>query len=317
MQLTAITRKSALMAILLLVVILVTAALRSRLAPFAVELANSEYSERVISLVVAMFILLAVGIVEGKMLPRSGLSKGYCTLPIPIYGILACGVFVAPNIMITAAASFCFAMAIYLQLRSLHHAGEKDSVFFAAMLLGGMVLLYPPCVVLVGVLPIAIITLALSPRQMLLMIVGYLLPIFGASYVMWYLGGEFLDLSKNIVHSLMVPRMDAIAQTSYVAILIVVTVVAVLLWGVGYAIVRPDKIFLLTRVRRSLYLFLWVTLLSATTLLFPSCDLSAAAVIAVPLTILLCFVLNLLPNNHSTIAYWVLLGLFILHLFVA
>ena len=119
MQLTAITRKSALMAILLLVVILVAAALRSRLAPFAVELANSEYSERVVSLVVSMIILFAAGIVEGKMLPRSGLSKGYCTLPIPIYGILACGLFVAPNIMITAIASFSFAMAIYLLLRSL------------------------------------------------------------------------------------------------------------------------------------------------------------------------------------------------------
>lgn len=317
MQLTAITRKSALMAILLLVVILVAAALRSRLAPFAVELANSEYSERVVSLVVSMIILFAAGIVEGKMLPRSGLSKGYCTLPIPIYGILACGLFVAPNIMITAIASFSFAMAIYLLLRSLHHAGEKDSVFFAAMLLGGMVLLYPPCVVLAGVIPIAIFTLALSPRQMLLMAVGYLLPIFGASYIMWYLGGEFLDLSKNIAQALMLSRMDAIAQIPYAAILIVVAVVAMLLWGAVYAIARPDKMFLLTRVRRSLYLFVWVTLLSATILLFPSCDLSAAAIIAVPLTILLCFVLNLLPNNHATIAYWVLLGLFVLHLFVA
>jgi hypothetical protein len=178
MQLNAITRKSALMAILLLVAILVAVAVRYVVSPFELEVSDCEYRERIISIVLAIFLFLCGGIVEGKMLPRSGLSSGYCTLPIPLYGVLACGVFIAPNLLATAAASLAFAMAMHLLLRSLHSAEEKDSVFFAAILLGATTLLYPPCVVLVGVIPLAVFILALSLRQLLLMATGYLLPLF-------------------------------------------------------------------------------------------------------------------------------------------
>lgn len=316
MQLNAITRKSALMAILLLVVILIATAVRYALAPNAVELANSEYGERTISLIVAMLLFLFGGVVEGKILPRSGLSKGYCALPIPLYGLLSCGIFVAPNTLSAASASFCFAMALYLLLRSLHNAGEKDSVFFASIMLGASVLLYPPCILLASVLPLAIIILALSLRQTILMVVGYLLPLLGASYAMWYRGDSFLTLAHNILDALSIPKMDDVATFPYLAAAMIAVVAVLLVWGGAYAALRPDKMFALTRVRRSLHLFVWVFVLSLTMLLLPSVDLSAIAIIAVPATILLSFVLSLLPNNQSTIAYWVLLLLFVVHLFV-
>lgn len=316
MQLNAITRKSALMAILLLVIILVTATVRYVVAPFEMELSDCEYRERIISIVLAVFLFLCCGIVEGKMLPRSGLSSGYCTLPMPLYGLLACGVFVAPAMLVTAATSLCFAVALHLLLRSLHSADEKDSVFFAAILLGVTVLLYPPCIVLAGVIPLAVLILALSLRQLFLMVVGYLLPLFGAFYAMWYRGDNFLQFGYNFVETLVAPQMGDVTNIPYLSILLTVAVATVLIWGGVYAVVRPDKMFMLSRVRRALHLFLWVSFLSMTMLLLPSCNLSVCAIIAVPVTILLSFVLSLLPNNHSTIAYWVLLALFVLHLFV-
>lgn len=317
MQLNAITGKSALMAILLLVAILLAAAVRYVLAPYEVELADSEFRGRTISFILAMFLFLCCGIIEGKILPRSGLSKGYCTLPIPLYGVLACGLFVAPDTLSAAAASLCFAEALYLLLRSLHSAGEKDSVFFASMLLGAMVLLLPPSIVLVATIPIAIFTLALSLRQALLMIASYTLPLLGASYIVWYKGGAILDFWQNLYSALMLPQMTDIATIPYLSVVFVAVVVLVLLWGTVYAVVRPDKMFMLSRVRRALYLFLWVSLLSLTMLFLPARNLSVCAVVAVPVAILLSFVLGILPNNHATIAYWAMLLLFVLHLFVA
>lgn len=317
MQLNAITRKSALLAIILLVVILVATAIRYSLSPFEVELADSQFHGRTISLVLAVLVFLFCGIIEGKILPRSGLSKGYCTLPIPLYGVLACGIFVAPDTLSTATASLCFAMALYLLLRSLHNAGEKDSVFFASMLLGVMVLLSPSCIVLAATIPIAIFVLALSLRQAILMIVGYMLPLLGASYVVWYKGADLFEFGRSLYSALASSQLSASVATPYLAFVIVATIVAILLWGFVYSIVRPDKMFLLARVRRALHLFLWVTLLSIMMLLIPSCNLSVCAIIAVPTTILLSFVFGILPNNLSTMAYWVLLALVLLHLFVA
>lgn len=317
MQLNAITGKSALMAILLLVAMLLATAVRYLLAPYEVELADSEFRGRTISFILAMFLFLCCGIIEGKILPRSGLSKGYCTLPIPLYGVLACGLFVAPDTLSAATASLCFAEALYLLLRSLHSAGEKDSVFFASMLLGVMVLLLPTSIVLVATIPIAIFTLALSLRQALLMIAGYTLPLLGTSYIVWYKGGAILDFWQNLYSALMLPQMTDIATIPYLSVVFVAVVVLVLLWGTVYAVVRPDKMFMLSRVRRALYLFLWVSLLSLTMLFLPARNLSVCAVVAVPVAILLSFVLEILPNNHATIAYWAMLLLFVLHLFVA
>lgn len=316
MQLNAITRKSALMAILLLVAILVAAAVRYTLAPNVVELANSPFRERTISLVLAMFLFFGGGFLAGKMLPRSGLSKGYCALPIPLYGVLACGIFLPPNTLAAASAALLLAWSLYLLSRSLHNAGEKDSVFFASIMLGAMVLIYPPCVVFVAVIPLAIFILALSLRQAILMIVGYLMPLFATSYVMWYRGGEFWDLTRNIFDALGTQQMGEITAFPYLATAMVVVVVALLLWGTVYAVARPDKMFSLTRVRRSLHLFVWLFAVSLSMLFIPSVDLSAIALVAVPTTILLSFVLSLLPNNQSTIAYWVLLLLFVVHLVV-
>ena len=317
MQLNAITGKSALMAILLLVAILLAAAVRYVLAPFEVELADSEFRVRTISFILAMFLFLCSGIIAGKILPRSGLSKGYCTLPIPLYGVLACGLFVAPDTLSAATASLCFAEALYLLLRSLHSAGEKDSVFFASMLLGVMVLLLPTSIVLVATIPIAIFTLALSLRQALLMVVGYVLPLLGASYIVWYKGGTFFDFWQNFYSAFMSPQMTDFENIPYLSVVFVVFIVLVLLCGVVYAAMRPDKMFMLSRIRRALYLFLWVSLLSMTMLLVPACSLSVCVIVAVPVSILLSFVLGILPSNYATIAYWVVLLLFVLHLFVA
>lgn len=319
MQLNAITRKSALSAILLLIAVFVASAIRYACNPYEVELANSEFRERAVSILGAMFLFFCVGMLEGKIFTRSGLIKGFCTLSIPIYGVLACGLFLAPNILATSAASLCLALALYLLLRSLHRAGEKDSVFFASILLGLTVPLMPSSVVLVGVIPVATLTLALSVRQVFLMVVGYLLPLFGASYIVWYRGGEFWDFSRNVIAHLSSSHMniDQIAHFPYVATIMVALMVAIVVWGVVYSILRPGKMFMLARVRRSLHLFFWVLALTLSMLLLPSCDLSACAIVAVPATILLSFVLEVIPNNHSTLAYWALLLLFVVHLFVA
>lgn len=317
MQLYPISRKSASVALLLLVAILVASIVRYALSPFEVEVADSIYRERTITLVLAAMLAIYGGVIEGKMFPRSGLSKGYCTLPLPLYGLLSCGIFFAPDAIETIFVSVSLALSLYLLLRSLHSAGEKDSVFFASILLGLTILVNPSCVVLAGVIPLSIFILALSLRQIFLMVLGYVLPFAAASYAMWYGGGELWDFGRNVVEALSRERLMVVEQIPYVGLLMVLYVAIVLLGGMVYMALRPDKMFLLSRVRRALSLFVSVLFLTLSMLFLPSTDLSVFAVVAVPTTILLSMVLSFVPTNFSTIAYWVLLLLFVLHLFVA
>ncbi len=317
MLMNAISRKSAIAAIILLVAILTATVLRYWFAPFNMELADNPAREKVWLVVIAVFLYFGNAFLQGKMLMRAGLSSSQNTLPIPVFGLLACGVFVAPDMIATSAASLCFAFALYLLLRSLHNLEETDSVFFASILLGITALLYPPCVVLAAVIPISIFALALSLRQSLLMIVGYVMPLFVSSYVVWYRGGGFLDVGSQLCSGIATSQMAAIDQVPYVAISMVALIGVLLIWGVIYAAIRPVKILMLMRVRRALYFFIFVALSTMTIFFMPACDLSVCAIIAVPMTMLLCFVLDILPGGLSTIAYWALLALFVAHLFVA
>ena len=74
MQLNVITRKSAMMAILLLVAVAVASVMRYTHTPFEVELANGISSGGTLQLVFATIMLIYCGIIEGKMFSRSGLG---------------------------------------------------------------------------------------------------------------------------------------------------------------------------------------------------------------------------------------------------
>lgn len=316
MQLLSITRKSAAIALLLLVAIVVAATVRYHFAPYDVEMtSDTTHSAWYLCLAVLMF--FCTGSIQGRILSRAGLNFGHSSQPIPIYGALACGIFMAPEPLAVATAAFCFAEAINLMLKSLHNADEKDSLFFASMLLGVSVLCYAPCIVLFAIIPIAILNLSLSFRQMVVMVAGYLLPLFAASYIYWYGGGEFAEFWTNLFSQLSLSQEVAFRQIPYLALAMVVVVVVLLLGGGLYSTMRSSRITLSMRNRRALYFLLLVLMVALTMLLIPSTDVSMLAIVAVPTTLLLGFVLGVLPDNLSTIAYWVVLALFVTHLFVA
>ena len=316
MQIDAITRKSSLPAILLFLLIVVGALIRATSNPLGVEVAEFPFRERTISFIIAAVVLCATSLVVGRLFMRTGLSKSFCTLPIPRFGILAYGIAVPPHLLASSVAATLLALALLLLCQSIENADERNAVFVGALLLGVMPLLNPTYITLLAVLPIVALLFALSARQIFIMVVGYLLPLCAASYVVWYGGGEITDVAENIIEQLSTPLDFNSATIPYGAIAIVVWCAVIVLWGVIYSIIKPNKMFLVARVRRTLYLFLLLTLLLAATAFIPYCGLSLLPVFGVVGAVLISFTLSLLPTRESTIAYWILLALFVVHLFV-
>lgn len=317
MQLTALSRKSAVMAMILLAVIVVTALCRRVFAPFQMEGADSVEGVTLLNVIISGAILFGCAVINGKSHMRSGLTNGYSALSMPIFGILSCGIFVASDTLTAAITSLCLAVAVFLLLRSLRSSEEKDSIFFAAMLLGVMVLLYPPAAVFVVMLPLLVFILVLSVKQIVMLVVAYFMPFLAASYVKWYMGYDLLSVAEGIYTSLKTYQMGAITQLPYLAIAIASVVLIILIWGGVHSIFRGNKMIRMARDRRAMHLFIWMTVIALTMFAIPGWDLTAFAVVAVPLSVLLAFVLGLLPETPSTIAYWVLILLFAVHLFMA
>ena len=316
MQIDAITRKSSLLAILLFVMVAVAALVRMTTTPYDMELAESPFRERTISIICAFLTLLATSLVVGRLFMSTGLSKNFCTLPIPVLGVLAWGIAVPTNTLSSAVTTFLFAMALLLLGRSINRADERNSVFMGAVLLGALPLFDPIFILLVVTIPLVALLFTLNVRQLFIATVGYMLPLFLASYVVWYGGGDIGDVATNIVDRLSTHLDLTTTHPPFGAIVLSVWAMVICVWGVVYAVLRPNKMFLVARLRRTLYFFLLLAVVFGAMLFVPCCGLAVLPVAAVVGTVIVCFVLSLLPTQESTIAYWILLILFVVHLFV-
>lgn len=317
MRFDAITRKSGFMAILLAIVIVVATLVRSSVAPLGIEVAEFPFMERWFSKLLAGAIFVATSILVGRLFVQLGLSKSYSTLPIPIYCMLACGIALSPHTLNVAVIAFLFTYAIYLISKSSASNDEMNTLFLGSLLLGTLPLLAPSTIPLGAIMLVAIPFFTLSVRQVLVMYVGWLLPLFSASYIMWYAGDSFFALAENMAEDMVREHTFPNAEIPYGAIAIGAVVVVTLIWGAIYPTYKRSNPFALIRIRKTVSFFIIMSVIALSMLLLPGCGLEILPIVALPITILMSFVLNITPTRESTIAYWILLAVTLTHLFVA
>ena len=197
-----ISGHSSLISLMLAMLIAVGAYVRLSLNPMPIELAETAFLPRWIEVAAAIFMLLATSIVVERISVKMGALRGFSSLPIPIYMIVACGIFATPNALTASVASFLSAMGVMLLLHAYNHFGSKNSVFFAGLLLGATSIIYPPSVVFVLLLVVAVVQSPLNWRQSVVGFTGWLMPILAASYCYWYAGNDFKDVVESLYASL-------------------------------------------------------------------------------------------------------------------
>ena len=311
MQINSVTRQSGLLSALLLTFIIV-----ATVAGSAVR-TNGDYSGTMTWLdpFATSILLLSTGMVVGRMSVKSGIFRSFCTLPIPMFGIVACGAHLDSTTTGIAAAAFCLAVALLLFSESLLATGAKSPIFFGAILLGGTVLLYPPCVVLVLLLPAAALISAQTPRQIIIALTGWLLPIIAVSYVSWYAGNGIFDTVLGIVDGIVVPQPHA----DFVGLPVIPTAIfsiTGMLILAGIVLRQIDRGTMLVNLRKSLQMLAITLVILLAAFALPGCTPAIIPVIAVPAAVLASATLERGRADIATIIYWLLLLLSALNMFV-
>ena len=319
MRITSITRQSGLLATSLLLLTVVAEHLRMMSAtPHAMEVVGSVSSPSWGKSAATTIILVITGILVGRTATKSGIFRNFCTLPIPIFGVAACGMFVSPDMFATSAAAMCAAGGLSLFIRTLSRPNDKSPVFFGAMLFGITVLLYPPCIVFAALLPFMALVSFQSWRKIVIAAVGYLLPVAAASYIGWYAGEGIRDGAYSIaewfvpfgyapVHS-PVGEGFPIMAAAMAAILLSLAVAEIILR-------RIDKGTTLVKADKSAQIVSAVMILAVAAFAVPRCTVAIMPVIAVPTAILAGAALDRIKTETSTVIYWILLSLTAIHLF--
>ncbi len=311
MQIDSVTRQSGLFAALLLLLLVVAAitssALRTSISPAGVPLW--------LDAVATALLLIVTGMIIGRMSIKAGIFRTFCTLPIPMFGIIACAAGIDAASTDIAAAALCTAIALLFFSESIIAPDAKNPVFFGSILLGGTALLYPPCVVLVLLLPLLVAISAQSFRQIIIACTGWLLPLFAVSYISWYAGNDFLATAHGIANALATPATTADALCPNVLSIAVFAIVAVLILS-GIVLRYMDKATMLVDIRKSLQLQTFALLILLCTFAMPCRSAAIAPVLAVPAAVLASSTLERGRSDIATIIYWLLLLLSALRLFI-
>lgn len=315
MRTSSVTSQSSLLAILLLILTVAVAFVRQSIAPYAAELAESEFMPRWGEATIAAVIFVITGIIVGRTATKMGAFNGFCTLPISLYGIIACGILLSPYALTAAASSALSALGTMLLLRALGEFGNKNVVFFASMLFGTAAVVFAPCAMLVALLAVAILLFPLNIRQSIIAIVGWLIPIFAASYITWYAGGEFSSVARNIIDALL-PNNVSFAIESFPIVALIIVCIVTILVATGLLLFRANRYSVLVRVRKAMQAEVWFMAIVAATAIATGNIVTMLPIIAIPVSIIAAFALDKMPSRPAVVLYWMLLICFVIHLFV-
>ena len=309
----SITRQTTAFAIILLLTTILLCSVRVYINPFDIELAESEFMPRWWSALLSGLMLFVAAIIINRTTVKIGLFGGFSALPVSIFGFFACGVLVSPNMATAAATALVLSFGILFLLRSIQTVGEKEALFTGALMLGVLPIIYPPTIVFALILPIVMITAPLNIRQTIIITTGYLLPVLGASYLNWYLGGEISGLAISIWEQLFAPSAISIADVPVVVWIIVAVTIPLLLYGIAQGIY--NRYAMLVPIRKSIQIAICMFIIGIAALLFvPGCGITIIPAIAAPATIIASFALDKMDSKWANWFYIAIVALVVIHL---
>jgi hypothetical protein len=180
-------------------------------------------------------------------------------------------------------------------------------------MLGVLPIIYPTTIVFALILPIVMITAPLNIRQTIIITTGYLLPVLGASYLNWYLGGEISGLAISIWEQLFAPSAIGIADVPVVVWIIVAVTIPLLLYGIAQGIY--NRYAMLVPIRKSIQIAICMFIIGIAALLFvPGCGITIIPAIAAPATIIASFALDKMDSKWANWFYIAIVALVVIHL---
>lgn len=237
------------------------------------------------------------------------------TITIPIYGIVACGIFVAHNSLAAAVASLLFAIAMRSYFNSFRDGYGFSPIFFGSMCLGAVPLLYAPAALLLSLLPLAIVIFKRSAREALVAVAGVALAPLTVCYIHWGTGGDF---TEPVMQSI-----DALTATSGYRFFGSVAAGSAALAGyllamvIGAAMFCQANVYSMNSRARYITVFnICSFVVAVATLAMPSSTPAALGLVAVPTAMTVPAMLVQIRSGAANILYAVLCILFVLHLFI-
>lgn len=282
--------------------------------PLAVWLSSWQGSYPILSAVLSSLLLFLEALMIARIGTRHGLYSGGSLIAMPLYALLAVGLFMPADSLVGVVAALLFVRALRNLSASMRNGLSFTPLFRGALYLGTLPLLLPPAVLL---LPLGVIALALFKRTLregIVLLVGLLLPLFAASYLAWAFGEAFEAPVRQIATIL----HDGSALHLFRGASPIFIVQLMLLFSASLCALfyfQSSRYHSSSKARAILTLFSWSYLLSVGMLLLPGASFNLFMLIAVSTTLLLPYLFVRLRPLFANLLYVALLLCFFVRLF--
>lgn len=176
----------------------------SATGPVEAWLRGLQSSYPVWSIIASGFFVLLAGTLTGQLTTRNNLYATNTCLSIPLYGIVACQIFLSGEFLPASLASLMLILAIKNYSRTFSNNIGFGEIFRGSLYLGLTPLFYAPCLALILIIPVVVVLSKPSFRKLIIATAGLILPVLTTCYVLWAIGGEFtgqlVALKESILH---------------------------------------------------------------------------------------------------------------------
>ncbi len=322
-----VTRQPLLIALPTLLLVLVAVLVRKQGISFVPELVSgvsslpaqwiTSFQMRFphISWVIWLLCHTVAALTLGRMGLRHNLYGSNTLLPLPLYGFVACGIFVADHFLVGALSGLLLARAMRNLSAACRNGYAFDSIFRGALYLGIIPLLLPASFPLFLLLPLVIFLFKRTFRECVVSLVGLLLPLGALCYLHWAFTGLFGQPLLQVVEAFRsAAALQLFGDASPLLIAQLVLVLAATLCALFYYL--SDIYAATSKARAILTAHVWLFFLTISTLLMPGASANGFVLAGVPIALLLPFLFVRLKRSLANLLYLSLGLLTLLRLFL-
>jgi hypothetical protein len=214
----------------------------------------------------------------------SSSSRNY--LPIPLFIIIACGIYLSHETLASQLAAWLFAQATSQFMLTFRKDYCFEEAFKGGFYLGVIPLLYAPALILWVLVPFLATLYRRSVREFVVCVAGVVLPTLGAWFIGWVMGDGVWHLFREWWRCVAHHSANAWpTEVSIMAIICVVFVVTLTAMALGWFLWRRKTVR--ARQRKMISHVVVATLLLTLSFALPGASISGMPLLGVGLSMLI------------------------------
>lgn len=254
--------------------------------PIGVYMQSLQGSLPTLSIFIWAFALLIGGLDAGRFSSRFSIFPAYTLMAIPIFGLVAGGVMVSGELILSTVVMMLMLLGTKYLLRCIMRTESFSDLSLAMLYYGALPLVFAPSALLYAALPLLVLVVRSSWRDWVVAVSSLLFPLLSVCYWSWCAGEGFLTPVETIYTSALTSSEFSFFSTINPAGIVMLGV-AIVMVLCAVTLILSDKYSLKVKSRAAMRFNALMLLVCVGMFFLPSATATTFVVVAVPASMLI------------------------------